>query len=61
MDSDLIKNLEGLYSAVVADVLDSMGHRHQCLSADIRALTPANRICGRVFTAQAEVINHIPE
>lgn len=60
MDSDPISVLEKLYSAVVADVLDSLGHRHQCLGADIRALTPARRVCGRVFTAVAETVDHIP-
>lgn len=60
MDNDPITILEGLYSAVVADVLDSMGHRHQCLSAGIRALTPSNKVCGRVFTAVAETVEEIP-
>ncbi|MCB1079535.1 MAG: RraA family protein [Verrucomicrobiae bacterium] len=60
MDSDPISVLERLYSAVVADVLDSMGHRHQCLSADIHALTPATKVCGRVFTAEARTVQEIP-
>lgn len=60
MDTDLLASLEGLYSAVVADVLDSLGHRHQCLGPDIRALTPAQRVCGRVFTAVAEPVDSIP-
>lgn len=61
MDSDPISALEKLYSAVVADVLDSLGYRHQCLGAGIRALTPARRVCGRVFTALAETVDHIPD
>ncbi|MCB1232470.1 MAG: RraA family protein [Verrucomicrobiae bacterium] len=61
MDSDAISALEKLYSAVVADVLDTLGHRHQCLGADIRALTPARRVCGRVFTAVAQPVDHIPD
>ncbi len=60
MDSDPIKNLEGLYSAVVADVLDAMGYRHQCLGPEIGALTPADRVCGRVFTARAQKVAEIP-
>lgn len=60
MDSDPISLLEGLYSAVVADVLDGMGYRHQCLNASIRALTPATKVCGRVFTAVAETVEEIP-
>jgi len=58
---DPIEVLSGLYTAVVADVLDSLGRRNQCLSADIRALTPARRLCGRVFTALAEVVDEEPE
>ena len=53
--------LETLYTAFVADVLDSLGHRNQTLSADIRAMTPARTVCGRVFTAKAEAVNEIPD
>jgi regulator of RNase E activity RraA len=52
--------LENLYSAVVADVLDRMGYRNQILSSRIHALTPARRISGRVFTAQAVSVTDIP-
>lgn len=52
--------LENLYTAVVADVLDALGYRNQCLSAGIRALTPAVRFSGRVFTARAETVDAIP-
>tara|TARA_Y100000588_G_scaffold116960_1_gene128024 strand:- start:1833 stop:2480 length:648 start_codon:yes stop_codon:yes gene_type:complete len=56
-----ISVLETLYTAVVADVLDSLGHRQQILGADLRAMTSANRISGRVFTAKAQAVNKIPE
>jgi regulator of RNase E activity RraA len=52
--------MESLYTAVVADVLDSMGFRNQTLSADIRPLTPAQKVCGRVFTAKAVSVAQIP-
>ncbi len=55
-----ISILAGLYTAVVADVLDTLGCRNQCLSADIRALTPANQVCGRVFTARAVPVSEEP-
>lgn len=55
-----IETLEHLYSAVVGDVLDQLGYRNQCLSARIRALTPTNRVCGRVFTAKAESVSEVP-
>ena len=58
--SNPVDTLDNLYSAVVADVLDGLGHRNQTLSADIAALTPARRVCGRVFTARAVAVNKIP-
>ena len=57
---DKTKILEQLYSAVVADVLDSMGLRNQVLSAYIRALTPTGKVCGRVFTAKAVSVDEMP-
>lgn len=52
--------LDHLYSAVVADVLDKLGYRNQVLSARVKALTPARRVCGRVFTGRAIEVNEIP-
>ena len=59
-DTELIARLSGLYSAVAADVMDGIGLRNQCLSADVRALTPADRFCGRVFTARAQTVSTVP-
>lgn len=59
-NADPFSNLDQLYTAVVADVLDTLGYRNQCLSADVRALTPATRFGGRVFTARAETVDSIP-
>ncbi|MEM7014932.1 MAG: RraA family protein [Verrucomicrobiota bacterium] len=61
MNEDPIAILDKLYSAVVADVLDGMGYRHRCLSADVQALTPNQKVCGRVFTAKAQPVNEIPD
>lgn len=58
--TDVIEQLQSLYSAVVADVLDSMGYRKQVLGFQIQALTPANQLCGRVFTARAVAVDHMP-
>lgn len=55
-----ISQLENLYSAVVADVLDKLGYRNQILSARVRALTPFQRVAGRVFTAQAVPVDEVP-
>jgi regulator of RNase E activity RraA len=51
-----IDRLAALYTPVVADVLDRLGYRDQCLRADIRPLAPEDRFAGfartvRVITA----------
>jgi len=53
--------LSKLYSAVVADVLDKLGYRNQILSSRIHALTPVQKVSGRVFTAKAVAVAEIPE
>jgi regulator of RNase E activity RraA len=58
--SDPLPVLETLYTAVVADVLDGLGHRHQTLSTNLCAMTSARHVCGRVYTAKAEVVDDIP-
>ena len=55
-----ISQLENLYSAVVADVLDKLGYRNQILSARVKSLTPAQRVFGRVHTARAVAVDEIP-
>jgi len=60
MAADTIARLAKLYTAVIADVLDSLGRRQQCLGTDIRALTPAKRVCGRVFSARAVAVDCEP-
>lgn len=54
------RTLEGLYSAVVCDVLDGLGFREQALRHDIRPLTPKQKIAGRVFTARAITVHEEP-
>lgn len=48
-----IDRLKELYTPVVADVLDRMGHRDQCLRADIRPLAPTHRSAGFARTVHA--------
>ncbi len=48
----LVARLEafaGLYTGAVADILDDLGLREQCLPHDIRPLTPATRLWGPVL------------
>lgn len=52
--------LENLYAAVVADVLDALGHRHQTLDSSLRPLTPRRKLVGRAFTVNAHVVETVP-
>jgi 4-hydroxy-4-methyl-2-oxoglutarate aldolase len=60
MSDSILSQLDVLYPAVVADVLDAMGFPNQVLPHDIRPLTPQKKICGRVFTARAEAVHEVP-
>jgi 4-hydroxy-4-methyl-2-oxoglutarate aldolase len=50
-----------LYSAVLADVLDSLGHRTGVLPADIRPLKPDWRLFGRAVTLSCLPVAAEPE
>jgi 4-hydroxy-4-methyl-2-oxoglutarate aldolase len=58
--NDPLPVLETLYTAVIADVLDGLGHRQQTLGANLRAATSARRVCGHVYTAKTEPVDAIP-
>jgi regulator of RNase E activity RraA len=49
---DTIDRLARLYTPVVADVLDRVGHRNQTLRAEIRPLTPGMTIAGYAHTVR---------
>jgi regulator of RNase E activity RraA len=57
---ELLPQLQDLYSAVVADVLDSLGYRNQSLPSSIRPLTPTKRVQGVVLPVKAVAVNEIP-
>jgi regulator of RNase E activity RraA len=52
---------EHLYSAVLADVLDALGHRHSALPGAIRPLRPTWKLFGRAATLNARSVDHEPE
>ncbi len=60
MIDPLIAQLDSLYPAVVADVLDALGFPNQSLTTDIRPLTPQKKICGKVFTGLARAVSEVP-
>jgi regulator of RNase E activity RraA len=49
---DWIDRLAGLYTPVVADLLDRFGYRNQCLRADIRPLAPEMKVAGYAHTVR---------
>jgi regulator of RNase E activity RraA len=50
-----------LFSAVLADVLDALGHRTSCLPANIRPLKPEWKIFGRAVTLSMIPVQIEPE
>lgn len=50
-----------LRSALISDALDSLGHRHQCLSAGISSLRVGSVLVGRAFPVQIEPVDSLPE
>lgn len=49
------------YSAVLADVLDGLGARHQCMVSAIRPLAPGMRCWGEAATLYVEAVAEPPE
>jgi 4-hydroxy-4-methyl-2-oxoglutarate aldolase len=50
-----------LYSAVISDILDDLGYRHQTVACGIRALDPGLKLIGRAFTVLAAEVYEIPK
>ena len=47
-------------ATLVADALDAIGYRDQCLSPTIAPLDPGMRLLGRAFTVVVEVATEVP-
>ena len=54
------EKLDACYSAVLADVLDSMNFRTQCMDPSIRPLLPEMRAWGEAVTIYQEAVTEIP-
>ncbi|MDP9479621.1 MAG: RraA family protein [Actinomycetota bacterium] len=52
---------EELYSAVIADVLDDLGFRHQAMDHTVRPLEACLRLMGRAYTVLAADVYEVPE
>ncbi|MGF9714729.1 RraA family protein [Paenibacillus naphthalenovorans] len=64
MDNGIFLNYaqmeETLTSAVLADILDEMGYRQQCMTHDIRPVIPFSKFAGRALTVLAADVYEIP-
>lgn len=56
-----VRNRQVLSSAVLADVMDALGHRTGALPAEIRPLQQNWKVCGRAATLSAAAVAHEPE
>jgi 4-hydroxy-4-methyl-2-oxoglutarate aldolase len=54
--ADLSARLARLYTGAVADILDELGFRNQCLPAAIRPLEPRMKVAGPVFTIRGRAM-----
>src|SRR5438309_3674791 len=52
---------EKLYTAVLADIMDSLGYRNQVMRYDIRPMFPDAKIVGRAATMLATEVNTVPK
>ena len=52
---------DNLYTAVVGDVLDSLGYRNQVMRYDIRPLYNDAKVVGRAATMQTVSTDRIPD
>jgi 4-hydroxy-4-methyl-2-oxoglutarate aldolase len=61
VDEQLIERARGaLYAAVLSDVLDGLGYRHQVLPPSIRPLDDGLVLCGRARTGLYRDVYHLP-
>lgn len=61
VDEQLIETVRGsLYAAVLSDVLDALGYRHQVLPPSVRPLDDSVVLCGRARTGLYRDVYHVP-
>lgn len=60
-DLDLLRKLDSLYVAVVADSLDQLGIRSNVLAPHIRPLSPDSKVSGFAATVTLGEVDSIPE
>ena len=61
VDEELIETVRrSLYAAVLSDVLDVQGYRHQVLPPQVRPLDESVVLCGRARTGLYRDVYHVP-
>ena len=61
VDEQLIETVRrSLYAAVLSDVLDGLGYRHQVLPPQVRPLDESVVLCGRARTGLYRDVYHVP-
>lgn len=58
---NLLNEFEKLYSAVVADALDSLGRRHQTLAPGLQSFGAQRRLVGYAATLRVEAVDELPD
>lgn len=51
---------DGLYSSVLSDILDDLGHRHQVMWPEVRPLYPGAKVAGRAATMLVAAVSELP-
>jgi regulator of RNase E activity RraA len=59
--AEITARLNHVYSAVLCDVLDATGFRHQALSHQVRPLFSEARVIGRARTMLSQPVDRFPE
>jgi 4-hydroxy-4-methyl-2-oxoglutarate aldolase len=60
MNESILDQCDGLYPAVISDILDELGHRHQVMAPRIRPLYPTATVFGFARTLRAEAVDGPP-
>lgn len=56
---EICERYEKLYTGAVADILDEMGYRRQCLAKELRPVLPQKRMAGFAFPALGEACSDV--
>lgn len=58
---ELRAQLTGLHTALLCDVMDSLGFRDSAFGLSIRPMEPTQKLVGTAFTMRCEAVDQVPE